>query len=66
MNFVFFVLCCMAILPKHADIVVHDSYTVSRHFEKNVIVTGQQSQTASINQIENRIAIYLKIYTNKK
>ena len=32
-NFVFFSLL-HAIVPEFPDIVVHDSYTVSRHFEK--------------------------------
>ena len=41
MNFVFLCSLLHVIVPKFANIVVHDSYTVSRHFEKNVIATGQ-------------------------
>ncbi len=33
MIFSFFVLCCMLSYPK-PNIVVHDSYTVRRHFER--------------------------------
>ncbi len=40
MNFVIFCFLLHAIAPKFANIFIHDSYTVSRHFE-NVIVTGQ-------------------------
>ncbi len=39
-NFIFFCSLLHAIVPKFPDIVVHDRYTVSRHFEK-LLVTGQ-------------------------
>ena len=41
MNFVFFCSSLHAIVPKFANIVVHDSYTVVAILKKNVIVTGQ-------------------------
>ena len=41
MIFVFFYSLLHAIVHKFPNIFVHDSYTVRRHFEKNVLVTGQ-------------------------